>query len=53
MISQEQEEDYESVLASINDLVRLEKQDVEMVQAMKQIVTEYKSLNSVYEHLDN
>lgn len=52
MISQEQEEDYESVLASINDLVRMEKQDVEMVQAMKHIVTEYKSLNSVFEHLD-
>ena len=53
MISKEQEEDFELVLTAINNLVGMEAQDLEIVQCMKQIVLEFKSLNSVFEHLDN
>jgi FlaA1/EpsC-like NDP-sugar epimerase len=52
MIALEQEEDYEMVLTAINKLVQMEHQDMEMVQCMKEIVTEYKSLNSIFQDLD-
>lgn len=52
MIAQEQEEDFEMVLTAINNLVQMENKDMEIVHCMKEIVTEYKSLNSIFEHLD-
>lgn len=52
MIAQEQEEDFNQVLQAINALVCTEKTDDALVQTMKIIVPEFKSLNSVYEQFD-
>lgn len=53
MIAQEKEEDFNQVLQAINALVCTEKTDDALVQTMKIIVPEFKSLNSVYEQFDN
>ncbi|MFD2907233.1 polysaccharide biosynthesis protein [Flavobacterium ardleyense] len=52
MIAQEKEEDYDQVLNAINDLAQLQEGDLKLVQRMKEIVPEYISLNSIFEHLD-
>ena len=55
MIAQEAAEDYENVFHSINELISLSKNcddEIEIVQQMKRIVPEYKSLNSTFEILD-
>ncbi len=54
MIAQEEEEDYHQVIEAIDQLIAISKtkNEVEIVQCMKQIVPEYKSLNSTYEVLD-
>jgi len=54
MIAQENEEDYNQIISDINELISisLNKDEVEIVQYMKKIVPEYKSLNSTYEILD-
>ncbi len=54
MIAQEEEEDFTQIIEDINELIQiaLSKEEVEIVQYMKRIVPEYKSLNSTYELLD-
>ncbi len=54
MIAQEVAEDYNQLMDDINELISisLHKNEVEIVQCMKKIVPEYKSLNSTYEILD-
>lgn len=54
MIAQEEEEDCCQVIAAIEQLIAISKTKnaIEIVQAMKQLVPEYKSLNSSYEVLD-
>lgn len=54
MIAQEEEEDFTQIIEDINELIQiaLSKEEVEIVQYMKRIVPEYKSLNSTYEILD-
>ena len=54
MIAQEQEEECNGIIEAINELITisLHKEEVEIVQYMKKIVPEFKSLNSTYEILD-
>lgn len=54
MIAQEEEEDCLQVIEAIEQLILIAqtKNEVEIVQCMKHIVPEYKSLNSTYEILD-
>lgn len=54
MIAQEDEENCCEMISAIEELIAIAKTKnaVEIVQAMKQIVPEYKSLNSSYEVLD-
>ena len=54
MIAQEEEENCCEMITAIEQLIALSKTKsaLEIVQAMKQIVPEYKSLNSSYEVLD-
>ncbi|VXC30896.1 Polysaccharide biosynthesis protein [Flavobacterium sp. 9AF] len=54
MICQEMHENYEENLIKIANLIDLSKysSDIEIVSEMKQIVPEFKSMNSIYECLD-
>ena len=54
MIAEEAEEDYKQKINDIDDLISisLSKDEVEIVQCMKKIVPEFKSLNSSYQDLD-
>lgn len=54
MIAQEEEEDFNQIIKDIDSLIELAqtKGDVEIVQCMKKIVPEFKSLNSSFELLD-
>lgn len=53
-IAEVREYDYEKVCKDIDDLIAISKRfdDMETVKKMKAIVPEYKSNNSIYEHLD-
>lgn len=55
MISQELDENYEDNLLRISKLIEISKHssDLEIVTEMKRIIPEFKSMNSIYEHLDN
>ena len=54
LIAEEIHDDYDKVNAKITDLVGKMQQisDQEIVAAMKKIVPEFKSMNSVFENLD-
>ncbi|WP_339838342.1 nucleoside-diphosphate sugar epimerase/dehydratase [uncultured Flavobacterium sp.] len=54
MIAEEEEEDYNQIIKDIDQLIAISlcKEEVEIVQYMKKIVPEFKSLNSTYEILD-
>ena len=54
MISKEVEEDYENNLIAISNLIDLSQNEdnVVIVSKMKEIVPEFRSMNSVYESLD-
>jgi FlaA1/EpsC-like NDP-sugar epimerase len=54
MIAEEVEEDYNQIIMDIDQLIAISlcKEEVEIVQYMKKIVPEFKSLNSTYEILD-
>lgn len=54
MIAEEVEEDYHQIINDINTLISisLSKDEIEIVQCMKKIVPEYKSLNSTFQNLD-
>ena len=54
MIAQEEAEDFNQIIKDINSLIALSltQEDVEIVQYMKKIVPEFKSLNSSFEILD-
>ncbi len=54
MIAQEEEKDFNQTLADIDLLIEISlcKDEVDIVQCMKKIVPEYKSLNSTFEILD-
>lgn len=54
MIAMEEEEDFESIIEHVNQLIQLsiEDGDISIVQQMKKIVPEFKSLNSTFESLD-
>lgn len=55
MISQELDENYEDNLLRISKLIEIAKysSDLEIVTEMKKIIPEFKSMNSIYERLDN
>lgn len=54
MIAQEDEADYDQIISNIDQLITIStcKEEVDIVQYMKKIVPEFKSLNSTYEILD-
>lgn len=54
MIAQEEEDDYNQISHAVDELIMLscDGEAVSIVQYMKKIVPEYKSLNSTYENLD-
>ncbi len=55
MISKEFQEDYEANLIAVSNLIDLSKNadNALIVSKMKEIIPEFKSMNSVYESLDN
>jgi FlaA1/EpsC-like NDP-sugar epimerase len=54
MIAQEEEADFDKIIEDIGQLITIAtcKEEVDIVQCMKKIVPEFKSLNSTYEMLD-
>jgi FlaA1/EpsC-like NDP-sugar epimerase len=54
MIAEEEEEDYKQIIKDIDELIAISlcKEEVKIVQHMKKIVPEFKSLNSTYQILD-
>jgi len=54
MIAMEEEEDFDLIIANVNQLIDLSVNDgdISIVQQMKKIVPEFKSLNSTFESLD-
>lgn len=54
MIAMEEEEDFDLIITNVNQLIDLSvnDEDISIVQQMKKIVPEFKSLNSTFESLD-